>query len=129
MGIGKTTNAAVIANTMAGKRTGLRQRCGSCFQQGTWTCDRVSQMDPEHPPAALLQGGEITQRLGPHQVPEAVPGAGDVDVGGLIGGNLQEQAAIRPPLVQLPGGVQKRGTPAQRARHTAALEEQLAEAL
>jgi len=47
-------------------------------------------MDSEHPPAALLQGGEITQRLGPRQVPEAVPGAGNVDVGGLIGGNLQE---------------------------------------
>jgi len=86
-------------------------------------------VNPQYPAAAFLQRRQVPQRLCPRQAPETVAGPGHFDVFDVVGGDLQEHAAVRSALVQLPGRMQERRPPAERRRHTQALEQQAAKTL
>src|SRR5262249_41510083 len=70
-----------------------------------------------HVSPALRERLIVTQGLRRLQGPEAVSLGGDGDVGGIVGGDLNEDAGGWSALVELSGGVKEAGTEADRGCH------------
>ncbi len=68
---------------------------------------RLRQMDTQDTATARQQGFVIAEGLGADQSAEAHAFIRDVHVGNGIRDDLDEQAAIRAALVELPGGMLK----------------------
>src|ERR1022692_565991 len=75
------------------------------------------EMDAEGPPPAVRQHLEIAARLGGLHRAERVRLARDREIVGIVAGDLQEHAAVRPALVGLSGGVQEARSEAETGGH------------
>src|SRR5262245_41376733 len=65
------------------------------------------EVDPQRPSAALRQNREVAAGLGGLDDAEGEVPSGDGEVGDVVGGDLEEDAAVRPALVRLAGRVQE----------------------
>ncbi len=75
------------------------QRRGDGFQPGLHLTGL--EVDPQRPASALGENGEVAPRLRRDDRAEAERPPGDRQVLRRVGGNLQEDAAVRPALVGL----------------------------
>src|SRR5438093_1379719 len=66
---------------------------------------------------ALSQAEEVAECLCRLEHPERVGLAGDRQILRIVGRDLNEDSRVRPTLVQLPGGMEKARTIAERRRH------------
>src|SRR5579885_3422948 len=74
------------------------------------------QVHAQQAPPAFCQDPEITPRLRRFHDPERVTLSWDGEIGGIVAGDLQEDAAVRPTLIGLPGRMQKPRTEAEAGR-------------
>ena len=68
---------------------------------------RARPVEPKRAPTALLERGEVPERLRGDERAERFVPAGNRQVTLRIGGELEEDAARRPALVELPGRVEE----------------------
>src|SRR5258705_5360992 len=78
-------------------------------------------MKPDDPARSVAQTLEIAQRLGSLESRESVSGAGDGQVLTVLPGDLDEQAARGPALVELARRVEVARAPADRGRDAQAI--------
>src|SRR5688500_2615536 len=67
----------------------------------------IAEVQPQGAPAATLERGEVAQRLGRDERAEGLLPPRDRKVLRRIGGELEEDASVRPSLVELTGRVQE----------------------
>src|SRR5215471_3595696 len=106
-GFGSTGSAAGIASSSGGLAGGVRRALDRGEQRGQAAVDVRAEVHAQYPPPAPYQHLQIAQRLRVSQGGEAVALAGDRQIGGRVGGDLQEHAVVGAALVQLPGRVQE----------------------
>src|SRR5204862_5503901 len=78
--------------------------------------DVAAEVHAQHAAAAALQHLVVAGGLGADQCSEVVALARDRNFGALVGGELEEDAAVGPALVELSGGVEEARPVAERGR-------------
>src|SRR5438034_4856220 len=76
-----------------------------------------AEVQADRATVALAQAQKVAERLGRFEHAERVGLARDRQVLRVIGSDLNEDSRVRPTLVQLPGGMEKARTIAERRRH------------
>src|SRR5579875_1787717 len=112
-----TMPSCILASPL---RESLIPRVGERTQPGR---DIRAEMHAQGAPSAFGQHVEIAARLRRLHDGKPVAMAGNGQILGVLAGDLQEHAAVRPALVRLPGGVQEARAEAHARRHMLGAQE------